>query len=116
MPALPTKNLLTTALRFCPSPQCLAHQRSAHLALVVFEHECGLNHICQRLHLNVAEHELEQREDPFGRLAAEFGVKEPTICCQRPCRKLLAMIAPEEQDVRGKLADIAMVEGSSSAL
>ena len=36
---------------------------SAHLARVVLEHQRRLDHVRERRHLRVAEHQLEQRED-----------------------------------------------------
>ena len=35
---------------------------SANLALIVAQHERGLDHVSERGHLRVAEHQLEERE------------------------------------------------------
>ena len=69
---------------------------SADTALIHAQHQRRLDDICQCLHLLIAEHRLEHREDALsrGRVRSEA---ENNLRCFRPCWEFGAIRSPPEQ-------------------
>ena len=90
-------------------------QASADRALVVAEHERRLDHVSERRHLRIPEHQLEHRKDTLGgrRIGSE-GADD--LHRERPRRELLTMVRPKAEHVRGELVDVVVVVSCAGAL